>query len=145
VLVAGEPWAVARLDGQLAAFADQCPHRLAPLSAGSVTVSPASGAARLACGYHGWQYDAAGRCDLIPSLGRAGEISKRARLRPAFGVTEAYGLVWLAPESPPARGSWSTTSSTRRTSRSCTRPRSGWLPMSRWRPGRCPLPPLTGR
>ena len=100
VLVAGEPWVVARLDGRLAAFADQCPHRLAPLSAGSVTSSSADGSARLACGYHGWQYDAAGRCDLIPSLGRSGEISKRARLRSAHGVTEAYGLIWLAPQAP---------------------------------------------
>jgi phenylpropionate dioxygenase-like ring-hydroxylating dioxygenase large terminal subunit len=44
--------------------------------------------------------DADGRCDLIPSLGRDGNISKRARLRPAYGVTEAYGLVWVAPDEP---------------------------------------------
>ncbi len=100
VLVAGEPWVVARLDGALAAFADQCPHRLAPLSAGSVTVSASTGTDRLTCAYHGWQYDAGGRCDLIPSLGRSRDISQRARLRPAYGVTEAYGLIWLAPEPP---------------------------------------------
>ncbi|HEY0935992.1 MAG TPA: aromatic ring-hydroxylating dioxygenase subunit alpha, partial [Trebonia sp.] len=99
ILVAGQAWVVARLDGQLAAFTDQCPHRLAPLSAGTITRA-ADGSARLACAYHGWQYDAAGQCDLIPSLGRGGNVSKRVRLRPAYGVTEAYGLIWLAPEEP---------------------------------------------
>ena len=86
VLVAGDAWVVVRLDGQLAAFRDECPHRLAPLSAGHVTRA-ADGTARLACAYHGWRYAADGRCDLIPSLGRDGDISKRARLRPAHGVT----------------------------------------------------------
>jgi phenylpropionate dioxygenase-like ring-hydroxylating dioxygenase large terminal subunit len=99
VLVGGGAWAVVRLGGRLAAFVDQCPHRLAPLSAGSVTRA-ADGTARLSCAYHGWRYDADGRCDLIPSLGRDGSISKRARLRPAYGVTEAYGLVWVAPDEP---------------------------------------------
>jgi phenylpropionate dioxygenase-like ring-hydroxylating dioxygenase large terminal subunit len=99
VLVAGEAWVLARLGGTLTAFEDRCPHRLAPLSAGSI-VSLGDGTARLACAYHGWRYDAAGRCDLIPSLGREGDISKRARLRPAWGVREAYGLVWLAPDEP---------------------------------------------
>jgi vanillate O-demethylase monooxygenase subunit len=109
VWVAGEPWVLTRLDGQLAAFADRCPHRLAPLSAGQV-VTAGDGTDRLACGYHGWQYDHTGRCDLIPALGRAGGVSKRALLRPAYGVTEAYGLVWLAPEEPlaplPAFAEW---------------------------------------
>jgi vanillate O-demethylase monooxygenase subunit len=120
VLVAGEAWVIARLDGQLAAFADQCPHRLAPLSAGSVTVA-ADGTARLACAYHGWQYGLSGQCELIPALGRHGNISKRARLRPAFGVTEAYGLIWLAPEEPlsplPAFPEWDAPGMTRARSR----------------------------
>jgi phenylpropionate dioxygenase-like ring-hydroxylating dioxygenase large terminal subunit len=109
VLVAGEAWVIARLDGRLVAFADRCPHRLAPLSAGHIATA-ADGTGRLACGYHGWRFDAAGRCDLIPSLGRHGNISKRARLRPAHDVTEAYGLIWLAPDEPlaplPAFAEW---------------------------------------
>jgi phenylpropionate dioxygenase-like ring-hydroxylating dioxygenase large terminal subunit len=120
VLIGGQPWVVARLDGRLVAFADQCPHRLAPLSAGSVKRA-ADGSARLACAYHGWQYDAAGQCDLIPALGRSGNVSKRARLRPAHGVTEAYGLIWLAPEEPlsplPAFPEWDDPAMTRARSR----------------------------
>jgi len=104
VLIAGEAWAIARLDGRLVGFEDRCPHRLAPLSAGQVA-GAADGTARLTCAYHGWRFDAAGRCDLIPALGREGnggarQISKRARLRAAHAVTEAYGLVWLAPDEP---------------------------------------------
>jgi phenylpropionate dioxygenase-like ring-hydroxylating dioxygenase large terminal subunit len=99
VIVAGEAWVIVRLDGRLVAFEDRCPHRLAPLSAGHVTAA-GDGTGRLTCAYHGWRFDAAGRCDLIPSLGRHGNISKRARLGAAHGVTEAYGLIWLAPDEP---------------------------------------------
>jgi vanillate O-demethylase monooxygenase subunit len=131
VLVGGEPWVAARLDGRLVAFADQCPHRLAPLSAGSVKRA-ADGSARLACAYHGWQYDAGGQCDLIPALGRPGNVSKRARLRPAYGVTEAYGLIWLAPEEPlsplPAFAEWDDPAMTRARSRTVrTRASAGQL------------------
>lgn len=127
VLIAGQAWVIARLDGRLAAFEDECPHRLAPLSAGSVTRGP-DDTARLTCAYHGWRYDAAGRCDLIPALGRHGNVSKRARLRPAHGVAEAYGLIWLAPEEPlaplPSFPEWDEAGMTRARSRT-VRTRAG--------------------
>lgn len=131
VLVADQPWVVARFDGRLVAFEDQCPHRLAPLSAGNVTRA-SDGTARLTCGYHGWRYDAAGRCDLVPALGRLGNVSKRAMLRSAHGVTEAYGLIWLAPETPlgslPAFPEWNDPSMTRARSRTVrTRASAGQL------------------
>ena len=99
VLIAGEAWVITRLDGRLAAFEDRCPHRLAPLSAGHISTE-GDGTSRLSCAYHGWRFTAEGRCDLIPSLGRHAIISKRARLSAAHGVTEAYGLIWLAPDEP---------------------------------------------
>jgi len=108
-LVAGEAWVLARLDGRLVAFEDQCPHRLSPLSAGDITRA-ADGSARLTCAYHGWRFDAAGRCDSkpAPSLGerllrerwRREKAGKRDTLSAAYGVTEAYGLIWLAPREP---------------------------------------------
>jgi vanillate O-demethylase monooxygenase subunit len=99
VWVAGEPWALVRLDGRLRAFADRCPHRLAPVSAGRVATA-ADGSDRLVCGYHGWRYDNSGRCDLIPALGPRANLSRRAVLAGPAGLTEAYGLVWLAPLEP---------------------------------------------
>ena len=99
VWVTGQPWVLARLDGRLVAFADRCPHRLAPMSAGRITTAD-DGSSRLACGYHGWRYDGDGRCDLIPALGKTERISRRAALSAPAGLAEAYGLVWLAPEEP---------------------------------------------
>jgi phenylpropionate dioxygenase-like ring-hydroxylating dioxygenase large terminal subunit len=89
-----EPWVLVRLEGRIRAFPDRCPHRLAPLSAGRVTDGT------LQCGYHGWRFAADGGCVEIPALGKTDKISRRATLAVPFGVTERYGLVWLAPEEP---------------------------------------------
>jgi vanillate O-demethylase monooxygenase subunit len=101
VWIADEPWVLTRLDGTLTAFLDRCPHRLAPLSAGRVTAAE-DGSSRLACGYHGWRFGSDGQCDLIPSLGKSERISRRAALTKPAGLSEAYGLVWLAPDAPVA-------------------------------------------
>jgi vanillate O-demethylase monooxygenase subunit len=92
----GEAWVLARLDGELVAFEDRCPHRLAPLSAGRVVDDT------LQCGYHGWAFASSGRCVAMPPVGagRGDTISARADVRVPFGVQERYGLVWLAPEEP---------------------------------------------
>jgi len=99
VLVAGDAWVLTRMDGALTAFEDRCPHRLSPLSAGAVTRAE-DGTPRLTCAYHGWRFDGTGRCDLIPALGRRAKVSKRAALHRAYGVTEKYGLIWLAAQQP---------------------------------------------
>jgi phenylpropionate dioxygenase-like ring-hydroxylating dioxygenase large terminal subunit len=78
-----------RSDGPAVAYADRCPHRLVPLSAGSVE----GGALR--CAYHGWEFAADGSCVTLPSFGDAGSIPPRARLEPALAVREADGVVWL--------------------------------------------------
>jgi len=95
VWLLGEPWVLARIDGEVVAFEDRCPHRLAPLSIGSV--DPELG---LRCGYHGWTFDGSGGCTSIPALGDAAHLPPRARLVPAWGVAEAHGLIWLAPDEP---------------------------------------------
>ena len=46
----------------------QCPHRLAPLSEGRLATDPATGAARVECSYHGWQFAGCGRCTSLPQL-----------------------------------------------------------------------------
>lgn len=99
VLVAGDAWVLTRMDGMLTAFEDRCPHQRSPLSAGAVTRA-ADGTPRLSCAYHGWRFDGTGRCDLIPGRAKWARIGKRAMLRPAYGVTERYGLIWLAAREP---------------------------------------------
>ncbi|MEM9566625.1 MAG: aromatic ring-hydroxylating dioxygenase subunit alpha, partial [Actinomycetota bacterium] len=91
-------WVVLRLDGELVAFADRCPHRLAPLSIGGTIDTPAGD--RLRCGYHGWEFDHTGACTRIPAVGDAATIPERARLDRPAAVQERYGLVWLAPDEP---------------------------------------------
>ncbi len=89
----GKFWAVARVGERLVALADECPHRLAPLSAGKVEGE------EFVCGYHGWRFDLTGRCVHIPVLG-SNSLPRRSAVPAAWGVTERYGLAWLAPRKP---------------------------------------------
>jgi phenylpropionate dioxygenase-like ring-hydroxylating dioxygenase large terminal subunit len=97
VRIAGQGWVLARFGGQVAAFADACPHRRARLSAGQVTDG-----GTLQCTYHGWRFSVDGRCVHIPALEDAAAIPARAALQPAAEVTETAGMLWLAPKPPRA-------------------------------------------
>ncbi|HZA51487.1 MAG TPA: aromatic ring-hydroxylating dioxygenase subunit alpha [Myxococcaceae bacterium] len=87
--------------GQAAAFLDRCPHRNVPLSAGRIRGD------QLECAYHGWRFDADGRCRAIPGL--CGPIDARARNATTYACVEQDGCVWvytrpdLEPESLPYR------------------------------------------
>ncbi|MGH9297781.1 MAG: Rieske 2Fe-2S domain-containing protein [Acidimicrobiales bacterium] len=94
VKLLGEAWVLFRSEGKVRAFADRCPHRGAPLSLGHGECGG------IRCGYHGWRYDAAGKCVEIPALGEDAAIPPRAELRAPDGVAERFGLVFLAPEPP---------------------------------------------
>jgi vanillate O-demethylase monooxygenase subunit len=94
VWLLGRPWVLTRIAGELQAFADRCPHRLAPLSAGIVTGDT------LQCGYHGWRFAADGRAVAIPANDPGTPLPPRACLTTPAGVQERFGLVWLAPEPP---------------------------------------------
>jgi vanillate O-demethylase monooxygenase subunit len=100
VRLLGEAWVVVRLDGEVTAFADRCPHRLAPLSAGSVDRDGDTEVLR--CGYHGWCFEGTGACTSIPALGAGATLPPRARAAAPAGVAVHLGLVWLAPEPPVA-------------------------------------------
>jgi phenylpropionate dioxygenase-like ring-hydroxylating dioxygenase large terminal subunit len=87
-----EPWVLLRDGERVVAFADQCPHRAYPLSAGEVSADRT-----LQCGYHGWRFDMSGACVAIPALDPGSPIPTRANLRAAAGVVESGGVVWMAP------------------------------------------------
>lgn len=63
-----------------------CVHRGGSLAGGRVKGD------RIECPYHGWQFDGAGQCIRIPSLGADAKIPARARVD-AYPVEERYGLV----------------------------------------------------
>lgn len=91
VLVGGHPVALFRgLRGAPAAVDDQCPHRRASLSAGSVNC-----AGRIVCGYHGWHFGADGH-GASPSCPELRRCDTRH-----WQVLDRFGFLWLAaPETP---------------------------------------------
>lgn len=68
-------------------MSDTCVHRGASLSKGSVKDDC------IVCPYHGWRYEAGGKCRTIPSLGGEGKIPARAKID-SYPVAEKYGLVF---------------------------------------------------
>jgi phenylpropionate dioxygenase-like ring-hydroxylating dioxygenase large terminal subunit len=88
---------------------DRCPHRNVPLSQGRVT------GGRLACSYHGWEFDAQGLCRAVPGLAAADDLAREdaptqpeARNAAAVPTAEQDGCVWVyhgsgAPAGPPPR------------------------------------------
>jgi phenylpropionate dioxygenase-like ring-hydroxylating dioxygenase large terminal subunit len=86
--------------GRPVALLDRCPHRNVPLSLGRVV-----GDGRLECAYHGWQFDADGRCRLVPGLCTGNDGDERRT--PSYAARERDGFVWVyasaddAPASEP--------------------------------------------
>ncbi len=85
---AGEPIVLVRpKDGPIFALEDRCAHRQVPLSKGVV-----SGSA-VRCCYHGWAYDASGRCVDVPYLGK-GKLPNGVR---SYPCREQDGLILVWP------------------------------------------------
>lgn len=80
-------------EGGIAALADRCPHRFAPLSAGKVC----DGGRSVECAYHGLRFGADGACVLNPQ--GDGRIPKAATV-PARVARERDRLVWLWAGDP---------------------------------------------
>lgn len=92
VSFAGDPIVLVRCaDGGVFALEDRCAHRQVPLSAGVVCGKA------LKCGYHGWTYDAGGRCINVPYLSADRERPNGVR---GYPCREAYGLIFVFPGDP---------------------------------------------
>ena len=95
--VTDEPVAARMLGQDLVLFRDTsgavhclsnvCAHRGAALADGKVRKDCVE------CPYHGWQFDGAGKCISIPSLGPDAKIPKRARVD-SYPTVERYGIVF---------------------------------------------------
>lgn len=69
---------------------DRCPHRGMKLSFGFVRGD------HIACLYHGWQYDTAGRCRYVPAHP---DLEVPATITvPVFATVEACGMIWTCAE-----------------------------------------------
>ncbi len=74
-------------------FADQCPHRLAPLSEGRINE-----AGFLECPYHGWAFSGSGTCEHIPQATTDQEAQRSPRAcATALPATVHQGLLFVYP------------------------------------------------
>lgn len=94
VVLLGVPLVAMRRGGAVSVFLDECPHRGAPLSLGTVEGE------ELVCAYHGWRFGVDGAATCIPALGAGATIPARACLARPADVCERYGIVWVALEPP---------------------------------------------
>jgi vanillate O-demethylase monooxygenase subunit len=86
---------IARLEGGLLAAEDSCPHKGFTLSKGHACGN------ELMCAYHGWKFDADGKCVGIPSLPTASIAKLAASGLKKYGVQEKYGMIWVQLENDP--------------------------------------------
>ena len=90
VSFAGEPIVLVRpKNGQVFALEDRCAHRQVPLSKGTV-----EGCA-IRCCYHGWAYEASGKCIDVPYL-----RDKLPNGVKAYPCREVDGLILVFPGDP---------------------------------------------
>jgi phenylpropionate dioxygenase-like ring-hydroxylating dioxygenase large terminal subunit len=98
----GEDLILWRSGSDILVWQDLCIHRGTPLSMGHIEGK------RVACGYHGWQYDASGQCVHIPAHPDQVPPAK-ARVK-SYPVQERYGLIWTTLGEPskniPAFSEW---------------------------------------
>lgn len=78
--------------GRAVALEDRCAHRRAPLSKGRLVGDV------LRCGYHGLEYDGAGKCVRIPGQK---EVPDNARVR-AYPVIDKWRWLWIWMGDPAA-------------------------------------------
>ncbi len=74
--------------GTVHCLRDRCAHRGAALSKGKVIRDT------LECPFHGFQYDASGKCVAIPANGRKASIPERFRVQ-GYPVYEGHGFIWI--------------------------------------------------
>jgi phenylpropionate dioxygenase-like ring-hydroxylating dioxygenase large terminal subunit len=95
-------------DRKVMAYIDRCPHRSAALSQGRLT----SNSKYLQCAYHGWSFDAEGKCVEIPQNIPAAATDGTSKSSPSYSpracataisATLHQGMVWLWPalDHPP--------------------------------------------
>ena len=82
-------------DGSAVVMDDRCPHRGTALSGGKIREG------QLECPWHGFRFDAEGKCRRIPCEGRNAKIPP-GLAAPPYITKERHGLIWLFwhPEAP---------------------------------------------
>jgi phenylpropionate dioxygenase-like ring-hydroxylating dioxygenase large terminal subunit len=88
---AGAPIVLVRpKEGAVFALENRCAHRQVPLDMGTVT------GCAIKCGYHGWTYDASGKCTDVPYIGK-GKMPNGVK---SYPCREEAGLIFVFPGDP---------------------------------------------
>ena len=74
--------------GEVCCIADKCCHRGASLSCGKLVHG------KVACPFHGFEYDATGKVTFIPANGRSSTVGANYNVK-GYVVREQYGFIWL--------------------------------------------------
>lgn len=74
--------------GNVCCIADRCCHRGASLSCGKIVDG------RLACPFHGFEFDSSGKVRVIPANGINSPVPDTMKVK-SYPTYEAYGLIWL--------------------------------------------------
>ncbi|MBN2503260.1 MAG: aromatic ring-hydroxylating dioxygenase subunit alpha [Anaerolineales bacterium] len=74
--------------GSVNCAVDRCPHRGVALSIGKIEHG------NLQCPFHGFEFDASGRCVYIPANGRDGRIPASLQLQ-NYPTFEDHGFIWI--------------------------------------------------
>ena len=77
-------------DGKAACLSDVCPHRGSSLARGRCAPDGTIG-----CPFHGWRFNADGRCTQIPSQQNPTDDVPAGAKVDAYPVEERYGLIWV--------------------------------------------------
>lgn len=83
----GIPIVIYKINNQIIALQDRCPHRGAPLSSGKLE------GVLLQCPYHGWRFNQSGKCIKIPGLEK--KINLADKNVPAYPTQIYMGLVFV--------------------------------------------------
>jgi phenylpropionate dioxygenase-like ring-hydroxylating dioxygenase large terminal subunit len=74
--------------GKVNVALDRCPHRGVALSAGVIAHE------HLQCPFHGFEFDTAGKCVLIPANGQNGVVPNAMHLK-TYPAYEAHDFIWI--------------------------------------------------
>jgi len=85
VMIMDEPIVLWRADGKIVAHEDRCCHRFAPMSKGRCE------GASLRCMYHGYSFNADGKCIEIPGQDM---IPEKAKIK-KYPLEERNGIAWI--------------------------------------------------
>ena len=95
VTLCGQDLVIVKMNDEIQAFNDLCPHKGTRLSLGQVVEGP-NGKQAIECAYHGWQYDNSGECSHIPQ--RPDLVGKVRACVKSYQTKVAYGMVWVLLE-----------------------------------------------